>query len=920
MLEQLYFTWSTVGLGYVTGLRVRAASEGISDINGERYNSFRPYLTYNLPPGTNLYAVDALDKTPTSLIFADTGKERIIVQKVYKGRDKYNNPGVYFAHLLAGLPDDFLAYDAIDLWHSRSWVTELPDEHPVTLPSLSLDDFKRRSGVLSERDLASVQQYLPLLIQAYLTLGETQKIYIAASNAQAAALIWGLTHSLPRILQQRLTFSTYEQDITKSTVRIACTSTPDEDLFLKGYVKSAQVLPAECFTSKGIAFDCYSGKISDLKYVSQEIVDYSLYATACFIQGRKKELDERLTIADRLETKDTNEFLAVCKFGSSLVGDKALTYQEVTGLLGNLQLNAALLHQEKVQRTIIILAVANPDWWSEQAAPALLKLRPSFDAPGDTRGQQAKAALTAFAGQVAQTLYATMVRNQTGSSETLMQVLYAVAPPDKDVSPWLQLLQSFSEHMAQDKQFHPAKAFSWEFRAWLLQQWAYGYQQISDEQILPWLQLNWNDFTNLLTIPNVPDKWRQLALMQLLSRSTEPLPKEIVKLFNNPKYQPFCLGALKELMRYAQTQPAALRCFQKLVEYGYGNKMFLLMTLINVRTASKKDIITPEMLDDFLRAARMKDREKIELLEQYGSLLLGTGHQKLAPTLVDIITVYVENLSVDDLLDKSAQVTLQILDLLGKHVDKLPIKVASHIRVWLCVSYGIVRDPFVPLLLEKKFLTAMGNYIVHFKLQHDKKYRENLFLVIINSIQTVDELHLILEVFFQPLEKGTPKELLYDLSAFLGEGYNPKLPHDFLLPYLEVALEYSSAMKSSQEKDDFLMSLFKALLKHVNSDIFDKLQRSVASWPKTYMRDWQAYAIPPRTSSLLQRVGDVGGNVVGGVVGGAKVIGNAIDRSPSRPLTNASDTSSSQDRSTPKLPYNPNAYQRQGGQAYPSPM
>jgi hypothetical protein len=902
MLEQLYFTWSTIGLGDVPGFRVRAASAAISNINSERYNSLKAYLNYNLPQGTDAYAADAtLDRTPTGLVYADTGKERIIAQKVYKGRDKYNRPGVYFVHLLAGLPEGFLARDAIDLWRSRSWITDIEDERSVTLPQLRLDDFKRWPGTLSEHDVASVQQYLPWLIQAYLTLDETQKIYIAAPNPQIAILLWGLAHSVPRTLQQTLTFSTYEQDVTKSSVRIACTSEPT--VFLQGYSKSAQLLPTECYSGKGVAFDCYSGKTSDLKYVSQEIVDYSLYATACLVQGRKKELDELLDTADRLETKDINGFLAFRKLYSSLTDDKALTPQEVTGLLGNEKLVAAFLHQEKVQRAIISLAIANPGWWSTQAAPALLKLCPPFDAPGDTKGQQAKAALTTFAGQVAQTLYATMVRNQTRSSETLMQVLYAVAPPNKDVSPWLKLLQSFSEHMAQDKQFRPAKAFSWEFRAWLLQQWVYGYQQIPDEMILPWLQLNWNDFTNLLILPNMPEKWRQLALMQLLSRSSEPLPKEIVKLFNNPKYQPFCLGALKELMRFASTQPAALHCFQKLVQYGYGNKIFLLMTLLNVRTASKKDIITPEMLDDFLRATRMKDKEKIELLEQYSSLLLGAGHQELAPTLVDVITVYVDNLSVDNLLDKSAQVTLQTLDLLGQQTDKLPTKVANHIKVWLCVSYGIVHDPFVPLPLDKIFLSAMGKYIVHFKLQHDKKYRENLFLVIVNSIQAVEELDLILEVFFEPLQKESPKELLYDLSAFIGERYNSTTSYRLLLPYLAEALKYSSAMKAPEDKEEFLVPLLKALLKNVNSYTFDKLSGTVATWPKAYQKDWQDYAARSVSKSFLQKVSDVGGNVIGGVGevvgGGAKAIGGVIGagrgnddgRSPSRPLTNEPNTS-----------------------------
>src|SRR5690349_16487189 len=113
MIEQLCYTWSTTGLSTLpAGFQVRAASQGVFDIYSKQYMAFDAYLRYRLPEGTD-DSNTTTETSPYCLALAQAGEKRILVHKVYCGRDAYGRPGVHFAHLLTGLPDTFTARDAI---------------------------------------------------------------------------------------------------------------------------------------------------------------------------------------------------------------------------------------------------------------------------------------------------------------------------------------------------------------------------------------------------------------------------------------------------------------------------------------------------------------------------------------------------------------------------------------------------------------------------------------------------------------------------------------------------------------------------------------------------------------------------------------------------------------------------------------
>jgi len=179
-IDQLWYTWSTVGLESLGGeFVIRAATPAFkADPYGKRMHSLQSYLLYKLPQGTDRFELAmALEQAPISLTFDKTEMgEKVLAYKVYTGRDGYNRQGVHFVHLLAGLPDHFSVEDAISLWRSQFWQTcDLPasrqgvDLNPVDI-----------------RDLRACEKPIPLL---QTTLLNSQKVNIKRVYANLPQVI-----------------------------------------------------------------------------------------------------------------------------------------------------------------------------------------------------------------------------------------------------------------------------------------------------------------------------------------------------------------------------------------------------------------------------------------------------------------------------------------------------------------------------------------------------------------------------------------------------------------------------------------------------------------------------------------------------------------------------------------------------------
>lgn len=835
MMEQLWYTWSTEGLGGGSGYRVRAASDGLTNLNSDRFRSFRGYLTYFLPQDSDPYAA-TMETSPVCLAFVDPPNDatkdpndqhntHIIMQKVYKGKDALGRAGVFFIHvvdLLTDTPNDFVASDAIELWKSPFW--RVSDTPPP------IDDVKLRQVKRDElqstyqypvQQLKEVEGYLEFVIEAFLSLQPEQKLYIAGEPERVATLIWGLTHSLPRPLQraQNLTFSVYEQNVTKVAARVVGTCHPMVG-HQNAYLRSQQLLPAESFSGRGpaLALDCYTRPPSHLE-PRTDIAKYAQFATQCLTSGKKQSLDNLLASANESNVTNTGKLMLIFKVYRKAL-QEGLTPDEITSLLEDPKLATGLLAEEVVQRNIIDMCVKNPRWWQEHGGPEIKNLRGPFDIPSEQRLKEALASLATYA---AQEMASSLLGKDKATVEATEKLLLVAAPPQAEPTPWLYLLHSLSTQLRRASK-HPSETLSWERHSWLLQKWAYSHKSIEPTLILPWLQMGWSDLYKLLELrEKLPEAWRQVAIAETISQyANKSTPHKDHVLFWMKYHYDLFVGGLLRLMTNPATRPAVLWYFNTLVNYGYKDKDRNL--LFHLLYASSQ---TPDQdIEDFLQVAQLNTKEKLALLGSHGEMLLA---HRITPSIIRIIGQYIGKLSPDTLERGDTKRTLQLL---YQYSPKLPEELAWQVEDWFFVSACVPPQEDQEtywLNLEPDLLYSMGEAIKHLRMQDNNKFKEGLLYLLVTSIQTEENLNDALELLAPALSRS-PIDLLWELVEYRGKWYKPKkLSYTWLMPYLVVVLKKAVKFQG-QKRNDFLDDLLSLLLQNANDQTFDDIRADVGQW------------------------------------------------------------------------------------------
>ncbi|MBV9281550.1 MAG: hypothetical protein JOZ41_15835, partial [Chloroflexi bacterium] len=403
--------WWTSSGGYYG---VRAASTGLAD--DARFRRLEPFVKYALPANASLHRVTPAS-APRTLALIAAGEERVLVNKVFVGKDDVGRAGIVFSHLVADLPEDFLAGDAIQLWRSDFWRKSdgtLPAAER-TLPPVPRQDLGAR-GPLDEAELRNrlqddnLRSSLEFVIQAVLGGDVGRRIYIAAPCDDVALLILGLTLCLPRRLQTALTFSTYESDVSIAFTRLVgtCQPLPHEAL-----VPGPFDLPAACYRA-GYAVNCYAPtpKMSSLGSEERAFEAFARFA-ADQLAGDPSSLRELLCIAEEDEIDRPRDLLALARLWlatradsgerSDILGGErqgetgraptrgapkgadridstsmaaALTVSEENlGLiLGSRTLARELLPLDEVQEALVAMLASGSAWWAGRGRDGLAKL------------------------------------------------------------------------------------------------------------------------------------------------------------------------------------------------------------------------------------------------------------------------------------------------------------------------------------------------------------------------------------------------------------------------------------------------------------------------------------------------------------------------------------------------------------------
>jgi hypothetical protein len=222
-VEQLIYTWSEAGLNGLPGYGVLAASQGLSDLRSARYQKISPYLPYELPPDLHTGQV-TLEDTPVCLAFLKGDTRHLLLHKQYTGADAFGRQGAYVTHLLAGLPPDFSARDAILLWHAHAsdlWITERAALKPQILkpiPLWRLSELQHQAW--NSFSLANEPPALRRTLALFLQERPPRRIYLCGQTDVIALTIWCITHSFPRQMLTHLTFTTYEDNLAYSREHI----------------------------------------------------------------------------------------------------------------------------------------------------------------------------------------------------------------------------------------------------------------------------------------------------------------------------------------------------------------------------------------------------------------------------------------------------------------------------------------------------------------------------------------------------------------------------------------------------------------------------------------------------------------------------------------------------------------------------
>ena len=553
------------------------------DIRSVRVKSLDRYQRYSLPRDVDLSTVPP-SIAPICLSLIATGQEQILVHKAYTGRDGVGRYGSFFIHLLAGLPEDFSAMDAISLWKSPFWQVSdatLEDRRSTSLGRVSLANLKNQptSLPLDPQSVAKIRAYLPYIIQAYLTKkplidNETrrtipQQLYIAASDDDAARLISGLTHCLSKALLKGLTFSTFEHDVTEATTEIVGTCW----LSIPGAERDPHVaglLPTNYYTER-LAINCYTGERSRLEnnllvFNKPLAAQCAQDATEYFLKG-STEFKDLLDTARYYPNLDVDEFLNL--YESMIVRAENPSDSNIDSVLtprthSNFAYTEKMLSRPGYQRALINRAIHDPKWWRASGRAAIIKLREqSANVPmlAQALSQIARRAI-ASAMDIARAgvLLAKATTRREGITDEeatftiIVDLMFCATPPDTDTEGWLLLLQE------------------------------------------------------LLTINDV---------FVFLN-----------KYWNTQGYHPFIEDLLQQLSRDSQRWSTAGDLFDKLVAGKYGKKLRLLFILLDSAMGKYED-----NAKRLLRTARLTAEEKAPVLQHYGQQYLPLPNKMSHPVL-----------------------------------------------------------------------------------------------------------------------------------------------------------------------------------------------------------------------------------------------------------------------------------------------
>ena len=792
IIDQLWYTWSRKGLEDIhMGYRIRAASAGLHNIRNIRVQALDRFQRYQLPSGAdpviaqsprNPGANDDLNVAPICLSLIDLEKERVLVHKVYTGRDALGRPGVFFVHLLAWLPESFTAAQAIQLWNSPFWQhsdVTLQDERNTLLDQVSLEHVMATVHPLpyNQQHIKNLDNYLAYVIHAYLLMKDSSikkteyvahQLYIAASDENIARLIRGLTRCLPQPLLSRLTFSTYERNPEDAETEIVGTgwlTVPNAE----HNVHTTHLLPSRYYQER-LALNCYSGQSSPLE--NNPLIEnkpiaavYAHRAKNYFLEAIKQEFTPA-----GARFKDFLDREQHCESIERLLSDFALFLQNESRVEERGRPNLPGLISAAIR---VIGTPPAPSMPAHSPIDIIRAAIPYVIETIETELKTGKPAIPDSTKKIAscEQLVAYMKRNTLSQQGSELWVEFLLR---------LRSVPDIATFFFTD--------YHWNCYKDLIEQLATTLPDANDKSTLlaPLLAPTWSILGAFLQL-QVPPSWTIVALKTLAYDGTTPTPTDALLLVQS-SYR-----SIKEICNVLwlekEYQWVVILLLSKLTRVGYTGKIDIVKPLLH-KGASPQTI---EWLLSGIRASLTKD-ELALISEDYVVAYIPSYPTSIV--LLDYLRDYFYGL-LNEALTSSNSPLANLFGTMNRKIE----------RVVDCIAIVIMNTA-----TSENAITVMQQ--LAFTCTADVRVFKELIRGLERRWQTnrLSSLHLFL--------------FLYDLAIYIGEdiSHNER-KQALLLPYIVFADTFTSFL---QEKKGRFIDLFtRALLLYANQAIFQKLLNQV---------------------------------------------------------------------------------------------
>lgn len=835
-LDQLWYTWSPNGLDAIAmDYRVRAASGELHNTQSLRYRTLDRFLRYNPPQNMNSNELDART-APVSYAFLSNGSEHLLVRKVFKGRDLAGRNSVYFTHLIAGLPDEFTARDAIRLWNSRLWVESEDGKaaNDTLLNPIPYQDLKRAADQASQPLLPfdSIRTKLEDLLLAILCQnGLTQEVYLVGHASLAAALIYGLTHCLPLSLLGNFTFSTYESTVNEIDATFLTTITGAELADLT----RLDIRPVDLPQANPAGIEKYRN------YVTFVVTMLMARKSAEFLPFLK-EMEER-----------------GCQSADQLIQNFNLDYGQ--GTLTFPQIETIITHPTRYTRKLLDAAfqqqsatvLLDPEqmgYWQKHGQKTFQLVVAQLASPTGNLPEAARQALSSYLNGLAPYFLNALADGlkQVKLLETQGQavawniprhcgdLLDTLLPPAQNEHIWLRALDMF----AQQPQFFAYLKSDplWPFQLWLLEQAGKLPQpQRFLAQVQPWLDIpSWDKLERVLDL-QLPAEWIYAAIYGRM----QDVPKGAVSLIQ--KYEHLFLAALRHLQQQGGQANfnLASNFFQKMVEYSYSNRVSLLLTLVNTY-AEAGFVQTIFSCVDLATPSRLSMLEIRTVLDGCSADVIATCNRSQA--LASYLQEFLLTLTPAQLNTGNTFQILTQLSQLSAGPGLPPLfapEIADLVNHWLMVN-AFLNFPTLDRHLLAKTKTAIEHILRYANPTSVKTpvqiFADEFIPMLVQKAQSESDLETILDILDKTMT-GSRWHLLLWMNLLMGQR-QPKARLYELFPYLTCGMR--EAERSHQTDHDlatYLQQIFVGQEKEILRSIDTIVNEGI--WPDVYRRRWETW-------------------------------------------------------------------------------